>query len=84
MGFSMRTATARYTEWVRWNGTVAAWGRVEGVELYMHPGSEDTNIALAPAQRDVVAALSLQLRAAFGGPPRCYRQRGSMPRSDEF
>lgn len=81
----------RYTEWVRWNGTVlqASWDRVEGVELYTHPGDEGTNLALQPGQRDAVSVLSQQLRAAFGGPPRLdldlgLGRRGGGQASDEF
>lgn len=81
MGFTMRTATARYTEWVRWNGTAAVWHSQEGVELYRHPGAEDPNLALRPDHRDMVARLSLQLRAAFGGPPQASRWNSM---GDEF
>jgi hypothetical protein len=80
MGYTMRTDTHRYTEFVRWNGSALApiWGEVLSRELYDHsqniPGSpewerrddfEDKNM-LAQAAPALVAQLAAKLRAAFG------------------
>ena len=42
MGYSIRTETFRYTEWLRWNGTSLRvdWSDVIGVELYDHQGDD--------------------------------------------
>ena len=79
MGYTMRTETYRYTEWVRWNGTTLSpiWTKPKARELYNH--SQDTgpwtdpdrfeNVNLAgKADKALLDALSVQLHEAFGFP----------------
>ena len=41
MGYTVRTAQWRYTEWPRWRGSLQPdWAAVEGVELYSHEGDD--------------------------------------------
>jgi len=69
MGFSMRTADWRYTEWAEWNGTALRpnWEKNAGVELYDHRGDDQTsfdayeNFNVATDNPDVVKTLSQQL-----------------------
>jgi len=73
MGYSLRTAEYRYTEWAAWNGTALApmWSSLAGVELYDHRNdtgrcfdcTENSNLAHVPAFASVAAGLSKQLRA---------------------
>ena len=72
MGFSMRTAEWRYTEWVEWNGNTLRpnWAKNAGVELYDHrSGVNETsfdaseNLNVAPKNPKVVSDLSKQLKA---------------------
>ena len=73
MGYTIRTCAWRYTEWPQWTGRLEPnWDAVEGVELYAHTGDdgscldcfENENVAMEPAHKDLVRALSKQLRAA--------------------
>ncbi|MGB7324001.1 MAG: sulfatase [Rubripirellula sp.] len=66
MGYSMRTNRYRYTQWQdRQNGKVIA------TELYDHETDpmENTNIASAPANRQVLADLDKQLWTTLPPPP---------------
>jgi len=71
MGYSMRTADWRYTEWAQWDGEGLRpnWDVNAGVELYDHRGDDGTdfdateNVNVASANPKVVAALSKQLHA---------------------
>jgi len=79
MGYTMRTDRYRYTEWVAWNGSDLApiWSDLKASELYDHKNDtgawtnadkyENVNL-VAATDKDVVAALSKQLHAAFGFP----------------
>jgi iduronate 2-sulfatase len=68
MGYSLRTAEWRYTEWVVWNGTTLQpeWGQRIGHELYSHVGDdgtdfdafENTNEAERPANSRTVLGLN--------------------------
>ena len=76
MGYSMRTARWRYTEWVAWNGTRLApvWSQRLGTELYDHSEGtgawtdpdrfENVNLA-ATAEPKLLAELSARLREAY-------------------
>ena len=73
MGYSLRTPTHRFTEWVRWDNTTLQpdWAQVIGRELYSHEGDNSTqfdafeNVNEADANPTLSATLSAQLRAAF-------------------
>ena len=77
MGFSIRTADFRYTEWAAWDGAALAplWNVSAGVELYDHTAdppesAKDSferfeNLNVAAAQPATAAKLSKQLRAFF-------------------
>ena len=79
MGLSVRDDRWRYTEWVRWNGTALApiWSELKAAELYDHEGDdgawtdpdrfENVNV-VASTDKQLVAALSKQMHAAFGFP----------------
>jgi len=79
MGYTMRTARWRYTEWVGWNGTslTPLWGQLKAAELYDHQldvGAwtdadkyENVNL-VTTTPKAVVQALSKQLHGAFGFP----------------
>ena len=77
MGFSMRTAEWRYTEWAAWNGTALRpdWSTNAGVELYDHRGDNGTNfdatenVNVAKQNADIVAQLSTQLHALVASQP---------------
>lgn len=81
MGYTIRTTSYRYTEFVGWNGSTLSpqWDNVHSRELYNHtldiPGEglwerkddfEDKNL-VATADPDLVSELAKKLRAAFGG-----------------
>ena len=62
MGYSVRSRTYRYTEWVRFNrrSFKPVWSSVEATELYDHsvdPG-EDVNVADDPRYVEVRDMLS--------------------------
>ena len=75
MGYSIRTDLYRYTEWLRWNGTIlkADWSQVVGVELYDHSGDEDIsfdnyeniNVADQPTYSTIRNQLHQQLKDMF-------------------
>ncbi|XP_076467521.1 iduronate 2-sulfatase-like [Babylonia areolata] len=69
MGYTMRTAQHRYTEWLAYNHTTftAHWDHVEAQELYVYASDpdENLNVAYVPAFQDLVTALSKQLRAGW-------------------
>ena len=78
MGYSVRTADWRFTEWYAWDGSrcVARFGESIGIELYDHraagvgtaldfDATENENVAQDSAHADVVAALRSKLRARF-------------------
>lgn len=60
MGYTMRTARYRYTEW-------QSRGKTLAVELYDHETDpkESVNIADIPAKREIVAELARQLKAGW-------------------
>eukprot|EP00051_Salpingoeca_urceolata_P013734 m.173830 g.173830 ORF g.173830 m.173830 type:complete len:732 (-) comp17879_c0_seq2:80-2275(-) len=70
MGYTLRTAEWRYTEWFRWNGETLSvhWNETVGVELYSHVGDtgEDfdgwENVNEAAHNPDVQHKLAKQLR----------------------
>ena len=79
MGYSLRTAEWRYTEWVRWDGVKLApiWGELIGRELYSHVGDDGTDfdafenvneVTTAPA--GVVSSLSATLHAVVANQTR--------------
>ena len=66
MGYSVRSRTYRYTEWVRFNrrSFKPVWSSVEAAELYDHsvdPG-EDVNVSDDPRYIEVRDILSKVLR----------------------
>ena len=76
MGYTMRTETERYTEWLKWDGKngVPLWDHKVGVELYAHTeesqydnsyldDTENTNLAMAPGNAAHLEELSAQLKA---------------------
>lgn len=80
MGYSMRTATARYTEWVpvRWDGStqrlMPQWAQTVTVELYEHANDVDfaehwaqasENANLAPERPAECAILRRRLQEHF-------------------
>ena len=80
MGFSVRTASWRLTQWVRWDGEALApdWGSVNATELYDHACGaarcdndfdawENANVAALPEHAPTVAALRGMLVDHFGG-----------------
>jgi iduronate 2-sulfatase len=62
MGYSVRTPTARYTEWRDW-----ATGKVIGAEFYDHARDPDelTNLSLEAKDTDVFKKARLALHAQF-------------------
>lgn len=85
MGYTVRVADARYTEWRAWQaGCVADWSPagLVAAELYDHYGDdgvgaaayddfENVNLAHEPARRAQVQALAARLRAQFERAPGC-------------
>ena len=70
MGYTLRTARFRYTEWVNHTAALTpAWTSLVARELYDHEHDphETVNVAGHPAQATIVASLSRQLHAARGG-----------------
>lgn len=77
MGFSMRTAQFRYTEWAKWDGATqrADWQVLAGKELYSHTdvdnndfdATENRNLVHEPGRAPDVAQLSAQLHALVKG-----------------
>lgn len=79
MGYTMKTATFRFTEWVSFacsqpkdGGPIessADWSQVHAVELYNSSADsgEAHNLAQDPSHKDLVAALSKQLRCGWRG-----------------
>ena len=73
MGYSVRTAEWRYTEWAPWNGTALGprWDALVGRELYDHRAgtdpwnNENDNLVDAAGHGPVVTALQAKLRAHF-------------------
>jgi hypothetical protein len=76
MGYTMRTETERYTEWVRWNGKSGTpiWSAKVGLELYDHSkesqydnsymdDTENENLAAHPENAKHIKELSAQLHA---------------------
>ena len=73
MGFSMRTAQFRYTEWAAWDGATQRpnWSVLAGRELYDHShadnndfdATENVNLAEDASHASTVAQLSAQLHA---------------------
>ena len=72
MGYSLRTAEYRYTEWVRWDGVKLApiWGELIGRELYSHVGDDGSdfdryeNKNCNASEPNVAAALRVLLHEA--------------------
>ena len=60
MGYSMRTADVRYTEWRNWKT-----GRIIARELYDHQKDPSENLNVASGQRKVVKRMSSRLNAQF-------------------
>ena len=77
MGYSVRTADYRYTEWVRWNQSALRpiWGEVDGVEFYDHRGiasypidfnnAENVNQANQSEFNGTIKQLAAALRSHF-------------------
>lgn len=77
MGYSIRTDSWRYTEWVEWNGTTLSpvWSRLVGQELYDHRNEaayptdfdarENENLASDPEHAILITNLSYILRQQF-------------------
>jgi hypothetical protein len=77
MGYTVRTAGWRYTEWVRWNGTalLPIWSQVVARELYDHNNDpaevatfdlgENENIAGNSSYSGLMDELSQRLRQQF-------------------
>ena len=82
MGYSVRTAEARYTEWRAWKGDALAadWSAagLQAAELYDHTGDDGAgsrafddfefhNLASVPERAAQVVQLAALLRAQFHG-----------------
>nr|KAG5709285.1 hypothetical protein BaRGS_018037 [Batillaria attramentaria] len=71
MGYTMKTADHRYTEWVAYDPTTftANMSHVYARELYDHrtDPNEDLNVVDQPAYKDVAARLAQELRAGGWG-----------------
>ena len=73
MGYSIRTAQWRYTQWLAWDGAALAplWDGAFEEELYAHAGDDGTSLEAwenenaAAANPAVAAQLRAQLRAFF-------------------
>eukprot|EP00038_Savillea_parva_P014197 m.214716 g.214716 ORF g.214716 m.214716 type:complete len:571 (+) comp27313_c0_seq1:98-1810(+) len=86
MGISVRTPSARYTEWWPWDGTALAidWNASAsdvGTELYLHAGDtgtgpgvfdawESVNVVDDPSQHGLVTQLAAMLHTQFRKPHR--------------
>jgi len=80
IGYSVRSARWRYTEWLGFNGTLlhGDFNRVVGTELYDHAGDdgsdhkwddfENENVAADPANAGVVVAHRKLLLKGFAPP----------------
>eukprot|EP00040_Diaphanoeca_grandis_P039908 m.260558 g.260558 ORF g.260558 m.260558 type:complete len:515 (+) comp40127_c0_seq1:20-1564(+) len=77
MGYTIRVESWRYTQWVRWNGTLLmpSWNETVATELYDHRGCDQPhcnsdfdrweNANMAGQEPAVEQQLALQLRAHF-------------------
>ena len=79
MGYSIRTASYRYTRWMPWRGNhsvgaLVDWDAAVGEELYDHAAdsglsymeSEVDNLAGSSGHADVRASLEAALKAGWG------------------
>eukprot|EP00966_Prymnesium_polylepis_P098884 2290015-Prymnesium_polylepis.1 len=73
MGYTVRTARWRYTEWPRWKASLEPdWTAIDGVELYDHDGDDGScfdcfelvNVAADARNAAIIKRLSALLRAA--------------------
>lgn len=77
MGYSMRTNSYRYTEWIQFypNNFTVNWSKVFAKELYDHDTDteEHVNVAADPKYQDIVIKLSIKLRQGWRNalPPTC-------------
>ena len=81
MGYSLRTADFRFTEWAKWDGSkqLPDWNVLAGRELYAHHADdggatcfdefENINLATVPAHAEDVRRLSAQLHALVAAQP---------------
>jgi iduronate 2-sulfatase len=60
MGYSMRTATVRYTEWRDWKT-----GKLIGRELYDHVRDPGENINIAAGRSDLVKQMAKDMAKQF-------------------
>lgn len=80
MGYSIRSATFRYTEWKVWDNStfLPKWDETVAAELYPHTGDngttsavfddfEDANVVDDPEYKSVIATLAAALKAQFMG-----------------
>ncbi|XP_076442922.1 iduronate 2-sulfatase-like isoform X2 [Babylonia areolata] len=71
MGYTMKTAQHRYTEWVAFDPStfLSNFSHVHALELYVHSDDfdENVNVAYQPVFKDLVQSLSRQLRAGWRG-----------------
>ena len=67
MGYTMKTESNRYTEWVKFVNNKPDWNTVYGVELYDHTTDPDENynVAEEATYADSRKGLSQQLRAGW-------------------
>lgn len=75
MGYTVRTAEWRMTEWVAWNGKLLQpdFSHINATELYRHTGPdfgdfgawENKNVADDPSRQSTLAMLRQMLRARF-------------------
>ena len=66
MGYSMRTPTWRYTEWVEWDGTNLRprWDALVGAELYDHAHDDGTEGTMDAVEFENLAAPAVTRRNA--------------------
>ena len=93
MGYSVRVADWRYTEWVAWNGAalLPVWSDVRYRELYDFRGvaayptdfdaAESVNVANSTELADVVSTLAAMIRAQYG--PGAEEEEGTEGWRDE-